>query len=54
MPKLRSCVLATIFRTGNRCTTLVEHILYMFAAFTSLNTVNIDVATVPECIPCMI
>ena len=42
------------FTIGNRCTTLVGHIPYMFAAFTSLNTANIDVATVPEYIPCMI
>ena len=57
MPKVRSCVLTTTFRIGNRCTRPVERIPNMFAeidAFTRLNTANIDVATVPERIPCMI
>ena len=45
------------FRFRNRCTTHVECIPYMFAeinVFTSLNTANIDVGTLPECIPRMI
>ena len=56
--KLRFCVpKPTTFQFRNRCTALVERIAYMFAeinVFTSLNTANIDVATLPECIPCMI
>ena len=56
VPKLRSCVITTTFYFRNRCT-LVEHISYMFGemnVFTSLNTANINVRTLSECIPCMI
>ena len=48
--------LTTTFGFRNPCTIHVEHIPYMFAensAFTSLNTVNIYVVTLPEFIPCM-
>ena len=50
MPKLRSCVLTTTFRIKNQCTTHVQRIPYMFEeinAFTSLNTANIYVGTLP-------
>ena len=57
MPKLRWCVLTTIFALTGWCTTLVERFLYRFTEdniFTRLNHANIDVGTPPECIPCMI
>ena len=50
--------LPTTLRFRNRCTTHVEQCIpYMFAeinVFTSVNTANIDVGTLTECIPCMI
>ena len=55
--KLRSCVLTTTFGFTGWCTTLVERFLCRFEEinlFTSLNTANINVEAISECIPCMI
>ena len=56
MPKLRFGVLTTAFGFTRLFATLVERFLYMFEevnVFTSLNTANINIGTVPECSPCM-
>ena len=50
-------VFFTTFRLRNRDITHVERIPYMFAeinVFSTLNAANIDIASQPECIACMI